>query len=135
MWKRPQVARAVKRKPTAAEAAAERVRGERKAVDAFVWQFVRSLAHQTILATLAKRGAGVADPKELAEALGMKQSAVKKVLDDWRLRGFMKKIVTYPYYYSPTDKEKVAVDLFLKMWAKPEEHKRLMAMILEIEGA
>lgn len=134
MWKRPQVARQVKRKPTAAEVAADRVRGERKAVDTFVWQFVRSLAHQVILAALAKRGAGVADPK-MAEALGMKQSAVKKVLDDWRLRGFLKKIVTYPYYYAPTDKEKAAVDLFLKTWAKPKEHKRLMAMILEIEGA
>ena len=107
---------------------------EKRALDSFVRRYVRSLAHQVILAHVARQGAGVVDPKEVAEALGMAEPDVLKVLDDWHGRGLLTEMATYPYYYAPAQHENEIIGAFLNDWTDPNEHRRLMAIVLKIEA-
>jgi serine/threonine protein kinase len=106
---------------------------EKRELDSFVRRYVRSLVHQPVLAHVARRGAGVVDPKDIAEALGMKEPDVCKVLDDWRGRGLLTEMATFPYYYAPAQHESELIETFLKDWTDPDEHRRLMAIILKVE--
>lgn len=105
----------------------------REAVDAFVKRFVCSRTHQLVLESLVRAKAAVADPKALARKLGLKEKEVLRVLRDWRAKGLLRTVDTFPFYYDPASKEKEAARLFVTAWRKPAEHGRLLGLILEME--
>ncbi len=102
-------------------------------VDAFVEKFVRSRLHQYLLANLAPMRAGVADPKALAKTTGAKKKEVVDILRDWRLKGILKTVGEFPFYYDPREEHKKAIELFLRAWRDPGEHPRLLVKIMEYE--
>jgi serine/threonine protein kinase len=112
----------------------KREREEKRALDSFVRRYVRSLVHQLVLAHLARQGAGVVDPKEVAAALGTKEPDIVRALDDWRGLGLLTEMASYPYYYAPAEHESEIIRAFLRDWGDPDEHRRLMAIILKIDG-
>lgn len=129
MWKRrPPSARSSPESPVS-----RNERETREIVDTFVTRFVCSRTHQLVLDSLARSRAAVADPKALAKALGVREKVVLRVLKDWRVKGLLRTVDTFPFYYDPSPKEKEAVTLFLRAWRNPAEHARLVAKILEVE--
>ncbi len=105
----------------------------RETVDAFVKRFVCSRTHQLVLERLVRAKAAVADPKALARKLGLKEKEVLRVLKDWRAKGLLRTVDTYPFGYEPSSKNKEAAVLFVTAWRKPAEHGRLLGLILEME--
>jgi len=107
---------------------------EREALDAFLEKYIRSRLHQLIMEKLTLMRAGVADPKSLAKSCGAKERDVIKVLKDWRLKGLLTTVHTFPYYYDPPPKFQETAELFMKSWRNEHEHNRLLMKILEYEG-
>jgi len=107
---------------------------EQESLDAFLEKYIRSRLHQLIMEKLTLMRAGVADPKALAKACGAKERDVVKVLKDWRLKGLLTTVHTFPYYYDPPPKLQETAELFMKSWRNEQEHNRLLMKILEYEG-
>ena len=105
----------------------------RETVDAFVERFVCSRTHQLVLENLVRAKVTVADPKALARKLGLKEKEVLHVLKDWRAKGLLRTVDTFPFCYDPPPKDKEAAQLFHAAWRKPAEHGRLLGLILEME--
>ena len=111
-----------------------RKESEREALDGFLEKYICSRLHQLIMEKLTIMRAGVADPKALARVCGAKEKEVVKVLKEWKTRGILTAISTYPYYYDPSPKFQETAELFMKAWRNEQEHGRLLKRILEREG-
>ena len=107
---------------------------ERKAIDKFLEFYVRSRLHQLMIEKLARMRAGVADPKALARSSGAKEKHVIKILRDWKTKGLLRTVGSFPYYYDPPPKVQESAELFLRAWRDPTRHQRLLKKILEYEG-
>lgn len=130
MWRRRSSRTSAPRKTAGPPSKAE----VRETVDAFVKRFVCSRTHQLVLESLLRAKATVADPKALARKLGLREKEVLRVLKDWRAKGLLRTVDTFPFCYEPSSKDKEAAGLFVTAWRKPAEHGRLLSLILEMES-
>ncbi|MHC4253059.1 MAG: hypothetical protein ACYS9X_28400 [Planctomycetota bacterium] len=107
---------------------------ERESMDKFLEKYIRSRLHQLVMEKLTRMRAGVADPKSLARACGVKEKEVVRVLKEWKSKGLLRTVHRFPYYYDPPPKVQETAKLFMKAWRDERQHQRLLMKILEYEG-
>ena len=105
-----------------------------KHLQAFVARALRSRLHQQALEELVTNRITVIDSHELAKSLGAKEREVRRALDDWRACGIVKQLGSHPYALSPGSKDLRMIKTFLKLWAQPNWHPKLLRMILAEES-
>lgn len=121
-------------KKEAAPAPADPEKTKEVALRAFVRRIVRSRLHQQCLDTVLRRRLTTMTPGQLASSVGCREREAKRVLEDWRSGGIVRRTELEPYTLSLPKADMAAVREFMVLWDDHEWHQKLLRWILEEEG-
>jgi hypothetical protein len=82
---------------------------------------------------IVRTRSGVINIRALAKAISEPEKQVSKALEHWRRIKLVRSQASYPYCYSPSDKLKEDIRIFLEAWHNPRKHPRILGYILECE--
>ena len=103
---------------------------------AFIRRVVPSRLHHQLLTVAISQRLATVTPDRLAEAAGVRERDAKSVLESWKAAGiFRQDDPMDPYQMAPSRADLAQMKEFLLLWNKADWHKKLLAWILEEEGA
>ena len=92
---------------------------------------VTSTLHQKLLEHVVQGRISVLEPNSLAVRAGVSKTEVPRVLKRWQRFRVARALGGGTYNFSPGDKERKTIELFLRCWKWPELHGKLLSYVLE----
>lgn len=108
-------------------------RGESE-IKRLIRHIVTSTLHQKLLEHVVQGRISVLEPNALAARVSSNKNDILKVLKRWQRFRVASPLGGGTYNFSPGEKDRKLIDLFLRCWKQPELHGGLMSYILEQGG-
>lgn len=107
------------------------------ALRAFIRRAIPSMLHHRCLEVTLKRRLTLSSPARLAQEVGCSEREARKVLENWKSAGLARQDdpEVFQYQFAPSKADLATIREFMVLWEDEEWHKKLLAWILEEEGA